>query len=156
MLKDSKVWFHLWSKKWMNMIIISDINTIHDSFNDNLYFLWSRWMTQKLDFLVPAQRVFTFLKVRTTFFPLFFVHLPKSENSISKSNPAITIAKRLCYECPQYSPSRASKTPKSFLSNSIDNNLSRKVLFQTAATPCFPIFERSCPFLTAIFVCSYF
>ena len=102
-------------------------------------------MTQKLDFLVPAQRVFTFLKVRTTFFPSFFVHLPKSENSISKSNPAITIAKRLCYECPQYSPSRASKTPKSFLSNSIDNNLSRKVLFQTAATPCFPIFEQSCP-----------
>ena len=126
MLKDSKVWFHLWSKKCMNMIIISDINTINDSFNNNLYFLWSRWMTQKLDFLVPAPRVFIFLKVRTWF-------------------QIQTIAKRLCYECSQYSLSRASKTPKSFLSNSIDNNLSRKVLFQTAATPCFPIFEQSCP-----------
>ena len=83
------------------------------------------------------------------------VHLPKSEN-FSKSNPGTTLQKGCAMNVLNMSPSRASKTPKSFLSNSIDNNLSRKVLFQTAATLCFPIFEHSCLFLREIFVYSYF
>ena len=49
----------------------------------------------------------------------------------------------MCYECSQYFPIRSIKTPKSFLSNSIDNNLSRKVLYSM-----FPIVQHSAkPFL---------
>ena len=86
------------------------------------------------------------------------LHLPKSKILIDdhfKTKPrTITLQKDSAMNVLNISLSRASRTRKSFLSNSIDNNLSGKVLFQTAASPCcFPIFEHSCLFLREIFVC---
>ena len=86
------------------------------------------------------------------------LHLPKSEHLIEDHFKtklrAITLQKGRAMNVLNISLSRASRTRKSFLSNSIDNNLSGKVLFQTAASPCcFPIFEHSCLFLREIFVC---